>query len=133
MNPVQEAYTAAKQWLKASESLLQNEERAYIRRHVIKNQDGSTPASLEDLDDPERALNFMGDFYDCVLSPETNDELSHSREALKVAENSLIAWGLSVIPQREADLLSEGIAKYAAYRNKALQLFMELTDDGGRA
>jgi hypothetical protein len=114
MNPVQEVYTAAQRWLKDAELQLQNEERAYIRRHEIKTRDGSMPALLEDLDDPRRAVNFMGDFYNCVASPEMLDALSRSREALKVAENSLITWGLTErrsFTQQVTILLASALAR----------------------
>jgi hypothetical protein len=131
MNPIQEAYKEARDRETQAEARLRQEETAYIRRHEIKNRDGTAPARLEDLDDPERALNFIGDFY-CIAPEDLLIKLEAARYARVKAEENLIVWGLSVMPTKEAAVISEGTAKYAAYRRKAVQLFMDLADNGGR-
>jgi len=129
MNHIQTAFLKIQDILQSAEEWQRAEERQYIRRHEIKNQDGTVPDQLEDLDDPERADNFLGDFWDCVMPKVLIDELAWARKEMTAVEEALIAWGLTHLTPSDAETLRDGIKTNAARRRNALRLFMKLPDD----
>jgi hypothetical protein len=95
MNQIQRAYKKAKADHEAVEKLIAKIEGDYITAHGIKNPDGTIPAYSWMIDDEEVMETMLKD-----LEGELEKlEAWKIREALKKAEDDLINYGFSILPQ----------------------------------
>jgi len=93
-NKYQADYIAKKEICKALTAQCAKIERDYILSHNIVNKDGVVPVALWLIDDDEtfkKACDDIGDKLDEVGSCE-------AEKALKIAEDNLIRYGLSIMP-----------------------------------
>ena len=126
MNFQQAQYTVAKtlvETLHAEERRITNE---YIAANKIVNADGSGPKDIYDIADEEvfETVNYAS----ATVIEETGllDEILAAREQLKIAEEALIAYGLSLIPEKDRAILQAGCKKNITTRNKVIDLAYHL-------
>lgn len=126
MNFQQTQYTVAKALL---ETLTAEEARItleYITEHNIVNGDGSVPNSIYDIDDED--VFEKANYASAAIIEASGlwDEIMIAREQLKKAETDLIAYGLSLIPDKERAVLSKACKTNSTTRQKVLDLAYHL-------
>jgi len=102
-NIQQKNYMRAKALVETLEAEAERIEKAYITQHGIVNPDGSVPNRIYDIEDEV--------VFDSV-NEETVAEIDalglyEAREILREAENELIKYGLSIVPAKERQILSD--------------------------
>lgn len=129
MNKEQKNYILAKAYL----DTLREEEftigQNYIREHYIKNDDGSTPSRIYDIDDDEiydKAINECCKLLEtCGLEAKINE----ANELLKKAEEALIKFGLDIFSKyypKQKENLENGIKNNYTHRLKMIDLILKL-------
>lgn len=126
MNFQQTQYTVAKALL---ETLTAEEARItkqYITENNIVNEDGSVPNSIYDIEDED--VFEKANYASAAIIEASGlwDELLIAREQLKKAEDDLIAYGLSLIPEKERTVLKEACRKNYTTRQKVIDLAYHL-------
>lgn len=131
MNKQQKAYAVAKAQLETLEAQAKEIEREYIAGHNIANPDGTVPAAIYCIDD-EAAF----DKANADTAPALDAlEIWKAREALSAAEDALINYGLSIMPEahkgdreklHSACFGLNGYAKQYNIRDKVIALTFRL-------
>jgi hypothetical protein len=101
MNAVQRAYIKAKAVHEMAEDRVNELEAAFLASR------GRTETNIWEIIDDESALDRLSNEFSEIYSREEADRFK-ARDDLKRAEDALIAWGLSLIPEKykkEADIL----------------------------
>lgn len=97
-NKYQKAYMTAKARVQEIESRQEAIEKKYISDNDIVNPDGSVPEFLYCMED-DAAFEKANDECAALISAAgLETELLSARSALKIAEDHLIAYGLSLAP-----------------------------------
>ena len=123
---VQETYMLAKAHLEALEQQERDVEQKYIREHGIVNDDGSIPRASWAIDNDEICEKAMADCSKLALGSGLWAELVEARKLLELAENDLLAYGLSLVPKAERDILSKAVIDNFTVRKKVVDLTMKL-------
>lgn len=132
MNEEQIAYAVAKAQLEALEEAANERETAYIVENTIKNPDGSIPKHLWCMED-EDAFNVANTELGRIMTESGLDaELNAARRLLHKAEDELIAYGLSLAPERVRKTLEESARTDWKTREKILELTFRLDCREGR-
>jgi len=117
---------ATKALLETLEEQEKQMEQAYIAAHNIVNSDGTVPERIyciEDDDAFDKANEESSAEIDaCGLAAERNV----AREALKAAEDKLIAYGLSIAPASIRNTLERGAKNNYTIRQKLIDLVLRL-------
>lgn len=100
MNKQQKEYAAAKAAVKMLEERQEAAEQKYIAEKGIINPDGTVPFALFCIDDQGVFEKANLEFVEMPKNQKNFSELVQARESLKTAEDALIEYGLSVIPER---------------------------------
>jgi hypothetical protein len=124
MNQVQKTYKEAQERMNKAEAWRKTEEAAYIMRHEIKNEDGTIPELLEDVDNEV----WVKDFWECVAPKNLTEELSQAQDALKKAGDDLIFWGLTEIPEEKTKSIRNSIEPKTVRRNNAIEFLMKYVE-----
>lgn len=120
MNKFQRAYMIAKAHVQEIESQQEEIEKKYIADNGIVNPDGSTPEFLWCMDD-DAAFDKANEAVSALISAAGLESgLNAARDALKSAEDRLIAYGLSLAPASVRATLERGVKQNAAIRQKVI-------------
>ena len=100
LNRQQRAYAEAKAAKEAAAEMYDEAEQKYIQTHGIKNADGTTPRHIWAVDCPEDEWDALNEeAYEDPELKEAADLKSAAMAALLQAENELVDWSLSIIPE----------------------------------
>lgn len=125
-NSAQRAYMLAKAHLQALKDREAEVEREYIIAHGIRNADGTIPERVYCIDDMET--------FDRV-NEATSAEIEGSglwadilaaEEAVKAAEDAMIAYGLSIAPAGIRATLERGVKENYTIRLKVIDAVFRL-------
>jgi hypothetical protein len=97
MNTQQKAYTLAVAHFAAVKAEQNAAESAYCKEHNLTNKHGHPVRFIWMLDDETMFEQANADF--CALHPEFEQEYNTAHAALYSAENALIEYGLSLMPE----------------------------------
>lgn len=132
MNKEQMAYAVAKAQLEALEEAANEREMAFIIENAIENPDGSIPNHLWCMED-EDAFNFANTELSRIMTESGLEaELNAARRLLHKAEDELIAYGLSLAPERVRKTLEKSAQTDWKTREKILELTFRLDCREGR-
>ena len=120
MNKIQRAYMIAKARVQEIESQQEEIEKKYIADKGIVNPDGSTPEFLWCMDDDAAFDKANEEFAALISAAGLETALNAARDALKAAEDRLIAYGLSLAPAGVRATLERGVKQNAAIRQKVI-------------
>ena len=120
MNKIQRAYMIAKARVQEIESRQEEIEKKYIADNGIVNPDGSTPEFLWCMDDDAAFDKANEEFAALISAAGLETALNAARDALKAAEDRLIAYGLSLAPAGVRATLERGVKQNAAIRQKVI-------------
>jgi hypothetical protein len=125
-NAEQRVYMLAKAHLDALMDEQAEMERNYIKAQNIINDDGTAPEMIYCIDDEETFERINQEFSALPEAKALWEEILEARELLKQAENQLIAYGLSLVPAREREILAQSAATNYTTRKKIIDLVMRL-------
>ncbi len=120
MNKIQREYMNAKARVQEIESRQEEIEKKYIADNGIVNPDGSTPEFLWCMDDDAAFDKANEEFAALISAAGLETALNAARDALKAAEDRLIAYGLSLAPAGVRATLERGVKQNAAIRQKVI-------------
>ena len=126
MNKEQIAYAVAKAKLEALEEAVNEQEMAFILENAIENPDGSIPKHLWCMED-EDAFNIANTELGRIMTESGLEaELNAARSLLHKAVDELIAYGLSLAPERVRRTLEASARTDWKTREKILELTFRL-------
>ena len=120
MNKAQRVYMVAKARVQEIESRQEEIEKKYIADKGIVNPDGSTPEFLWCMDDDAAFDKANEEFAALISAAGLESGLNAARDALKAAEDRLIAYGLSLAPASVRATLEQGVKQNATIRQKVI-------------
>ena len=97
MNTTQKNYTLAAAHFAAVKAEQNAAEAAYCKEHGYTDDEGKPATAIFRIDDPVLFDCATADFD--TLHPEFEGQYNTARNALKAAENALIEYGLSIMPE----------------------------------
>jgi len=125
-NSLQRKYMFYKAFLEALEEGFDALERDYIVEQGITNDDGTTPEAIYCIDNEEvfnRANKELSELPEAVRLWNT---ILKYKDYLKAAEDKLIAYGLSLTPAPEREILQRAAATNYTTRCKIIDLVLRL-------
>lgn len=126
MNKEQIAYAVAKAKLEALEEAVNEQEMAFILENAIENPDGSIPKHLWCMED-EDAFNVANTEFGRIMTESGLEaDLNAARRLLHKAEDDLIAYGLSLAPERVRKTLEKSARTDWKTRENILELTFRL-------
>ena len=126
MNKQQMAYAVARAKLEALEEVANEREMAFMMENAIENPDGSIPKHLWCMED-EDAFNIANTELGRIMTESGLEaELNAARSLLHKAEDELIAYGLSLAPERVRRTLEASARTDWKTREKILELTFRL-------
>jgi hypothetical protein len=129
MNKQQKAYLLAKAKLEALEQQENEVDRLYIIEKGIKNPDGSIPTRTYMIENDELADKAIDDVGKILVESGLWAKILEARKELKAAEENLINYGLSIIPERlanEKETLTRAAKTNYTVRRKIIDLVFRL-------
>ena len=126
MNREQKAYALARTALEALEAEEQSCQAEYLKNQNITNEDGSVPTAIYMIDDDVLFDRVNDEFSQRIIDSGLWGKITEARQTLRSAENSLIAYGLSLAPTRERKIITDGCKTSYATRQKVLDLAFRL-------
>lgn len=125
MNTVQKNYLTAKAFKEAIEAQMEEMEREYIASSGIINPDGTIPELLYCMED-ETAFNKANEeFYTIIVENGLQKTINNARANLKIAENKLIEYGLSIAPVEIREVLEREVKKNICTRSKMIDITLQ--------
>lgn len=125
-NKFQRAYMVAKARVDSVESRQAEIEKKYIADSGIVNPDGSIPEFLYCMDDDVAFEKANEECSALIVAAGLEAELNAANNALKTAEDRLIAYGLSLAPSGVRATLEKGVKENYTTRQKVLELAFRL-------
>lgn len=126
MNKVQKNYMMAKAGLQAYEKLARDIEKEYIIKNGIRNDDGGIPARVYCIDDMD-IFNRANEETARIIQESGLEEIINSAtDNLKVAEENLIKFALSISPAGIRETLEKGARENYTVRMKLIDLAFKL-------
>lgn len=125
-NKYQKAYMTAKARVQEIESRQEAIEKKYISDNDIVNPDGSVPEFLYCMEDDAAFEKANDECAVLIAATGLEADLLSARSALKIAEDHLIAYGLSLAPAGVRATLEKAVQHNAATRAKVLDLAFRL-------
>lgn len=127
MNKQQKEYAAAKALVMAIEDKIANIEAAYIKEHNIVNADGSIPKGVCCIDD-EAVFNAANEEVSDIIDGQgLSKDLVEAKAALRIAEDALIDFGLSIIPPAiRSEKVDRAVRTNYTQRQKFLDMVSKL-------
>lgn len=126
MNKEQIAYAVAKAKLEALEEAVNEQEMAFILENAIENPDGSIPKHLWCMEDEDTFNVANTEFGRIMTESGLEADLNAARRLLHKAEDDLIAYGLSLAPERVRKTLEKSARTDWKTREKILELTFRL-------
>ena len=125
-NSAQRAYMLAKAHLQALRNQEAEIERAYIAAHGIHNGDGTIPERVYCIDDMETFDRANEETAAEIEGSGLWADILAAEEALKAAEDVMIAYGLSIAPAGIRATLERGVKDNFTIRQKLIDLTFRL-------
>lgn len=125
-NSAQRAYMLAKAHLQALRNQEAEIERAYIAAHGIHNGDGTIPERVYCIDDMETFDRANEETAAEIESSGLWADILAAEEALKAAEDVMIAYGLSIAPADIRATLERGVKENYTIRLKVIDAVFHL-------
>lgn len=125
-NSAQRAYMLAKAHLQALEDREAEIEKAYIAAKGIRNADGTIPARVYCIDDMETFERANNETAAEAEGSGLWADILEAREALKNAEDAMIAYGLSIAPPAVRATLERGVKENYTIRQKIIDMVFRL-------
>jgi oligoribonuclease (3'-5' exoribonuclease) len=125
-NKEQKTYMLAKSYLETLESQEKEIEHQYIMDNKIVNADGAIPELIYCIDDEAMFDKANADCSRITESSGLWDEILKARKLLKIAEENLIKYALSLAPTREKSILTKEVSQNYTTRLKVLDLVLKL-------
>lgn len=125
-NSAQRAYMIAKAHLQALKEQEAEIERAYIAAQGIHNGDGTIPERVYCIDDAETFDRANEETAAEIEGSGLWADILAAEEALKAAEDVMIAYGLSIVPAGIRATLERGIKENYTIRLKVIDAVFRL-------
>ena len=125
-NSVQRAYMLAKAHLQTLREQEIEIERAYIAAHGIHNGDGTIPERVYCIDDMETFDRANEETSAEIEGSGLWADILAAEEALKAAEDVMIAYGLSIAPADIRATLERGVKENYTIRLKVIDAVFHL-------
>ena len=125
-NSAQRAYMLAKAHLQALRNQEAEIERAYIAAQGIHNGDGTIPERVYCIDDMETFDRANEETSAEIEGSGLWADILAAEEALKAAEDVMIAYGLSIVPAGIRATLERGIKENYTIRLKVIDAVFHL-------
>lgn len=125
-NSAQRAYMLAKAHLQALRNQEAEIERAYIVAQGIRNGDGTIPERVYCIDDMETFDRANEETAAEIEGSGLWADILAAEEALKAAEDVMIAYGLSIAPAGIRATLERGVKDNFTIRQKLIDLTFRL-------
>lgn len=125
-NSAQRAYMLAKAHLQALKDREAEIERAYIIAHSIRNADDTIPERVYCIDDMETFDRANEETSAEIEGSGLWADILAAEEALKAAEDVMIAYGLSIAPAGIRATLERGIKENYTIRLKVIDAVFHL-------
>ena len=116
----------AKANLDALEEIEADIERKYIAEHNIVNADGTTPTRIFCIDDDAAFEKANAESAELPEMKANFKDVLEARDLLDEAENGLVAYGLSIAPEKERTVLEKAAATNYTTRRKIIDLVLRL-------
>lgn len=129
MNKQQKIYMLVKANLQTLEDQEKEIERQYIINNNITNENGSIPYQIFMIDDEEIFDKANQEIYEIIENNGLWDQILKEKETLKQAEESLIEYGLNIIPTcfiGEKATLQRAVKTNYTTRQKVIGLVFKL-------
>lgn len=125
MNTVQKNYLIAKAFEEAIEAQMEEMEREYIANNGIINPDGTVPELLYCMEDEVAFNKANEEFYAIIVENGLQKTINNARANLKIAENKLIEYGLSIAPVEIREVLEREVKKNICTRSKMIDITLQ--------
>ncbi len=125
-NSAQRAYMLAKAHLQALEDQEAEIEKAYIVAKGIRNSDGTIPEQVCCIDDMETFDRANEETAAEVEGSGLWADILEAREALKNAEDAMVAYGISLAPASIRATLERGVKEKYTIRQKMIDMVFRL-------
>lgn len=126
-NSLQKTYMLAKASLEELEEREREVDSKYIQDNHIVNPDGSIPRASWAIDIDEIADKAIDDCSKIVIESGLWDKILYARNLLKEAEENLIQYGISLMPNsKDKTTLKEAVSKDYNVRQKVIDLTLRL-------
>lgn len=125
-NKAQRAYMTAKALLQTLEAREAEIEKAYIAAKGIRNADGTIPERVYCIDDTETFDRANAETAAEIESSGLLADILDAKQALDVAEDAMIAYGLSIAPPSVRVTLERGVKENYTIRQKVIDLVFRL-------
>jgi hypothetical protein len=126
MNKQQMEYMAAKCGYEAACEVSIETEKAFCKRHDLRNPDGSAVTSLCSWDAPDGEWDAMVE----LEAQEGGQKACEAKEAARLllveAENALIDYALSIVPESVSEKLRRGVRENYRIREQVLDMAFRL-------
>lgn len=126
MNIVQKNYMVAKAELQTFEEMAADIEREYIVKNGIKNEDDGTPARVYCIDDMDVFDRASEETARIIQESGLEARINSARENLKVAEENLLKFALSIAPVGIRKILERGARESYTTRMKLVDYAFRL-------
>lgn len=126
INKAQRTYMAAKALLQTLEAQEAEIEKAYIAAKGIRNADGTIPERVYCIDDTETFDRASAETAAEIESSGLWADILDAKQALGVAEDAMIAYGLSIAPPSVRVTLERGVKANYTIRQKVIDLVFRL-------
>jgi hypothetical protein len=126
MSKQQKNYALAKSMLETLEAKEAEIEQIYIKEHGIVNVDGSTPARIFMIDNEATFDKANSEVSKLIEDSGLWAKILKARDDLKVAEDELIKYGLSIAPKHEREVLTKAAKTNYTTRRKIIDLVFKL-------
>lgn len=126
MNKVQKNYMIAKATLQTYEDMVADIEKKYIAENEITNDDGEIPGRVYCIDDEDVFDKANEETAKIVQESGLEEKINSARENLKVAEDSMIKFALSIAPAKIRKTLERGAKENYTIRMKLIDYTFRL-------
>jgi hypothetical protein len=125
-NKAQRDYKYAKSRLDKLEAIQNEQESQYIISKGIVNPDGSIPLRTWSIEDDSVSNAAIEEFSSIIEKSGLWSSICDAREALKVSEENLIAYAISILPAGMRSIMIEAAATNYTSRQKMLETVLQL-------
>lgn len=125
-NAIQERYMVAKALAKTLEAEHDALDHKYILENGIVNPDGSVPEYIWCIDDPELFEKVNAEQSELPEVKAHWEKVLVARNALAVAEEKLIEFGLSLAPAKQKAILEDAVKTNYKTRCEVIDLALKL-------
>ena len=126
MNKQQRDYKKAAQEKQLVEMRIHALEKVFLKGSGLMSEDGTEADRLYKIEDDDLFDRACKEFETLEGVAELNEEYSRTSKALRIAEDALIEYGLSIVPVSIARTLRDGIRNNYTIRQKLITTTLKL-------